>query len=151
MDNSKFSQRLKDILLYSKEEAIRLGDNEILPEHFFLGMLRDGDFDLMRIIESSGINVSEAKKSIERQLRRDKMLPPTEAEYIPFAQSSQKMLNQVGDEASGLHAEFVGPEHLLLTILKDKENTITTMFNVNNIDYEKLRERFKVNPTFETD
>ena len=149
MDDSKFSERLKDILLYSKEEAIRLGDNEILPEHFFLGMLRDGDFDLMQVLEGVGINTVEAKKSIERQLRRDKMLLPGEAEYIPFAKSSQRILNQVPSEAKALHAEQAGPEHLLLTILKDKENTVTTMFQANNTDYEKLRERFTINPTFE--
>ncbi|MBO7596836.1 MAG: ATP-dependent Clp protease ATP-binding subunit [Bacteroidales bacterium] len=149
MDDSKFSERLKDILLYSKEEAIRLGDNEILPEHFFLGMLRDGDFDLMQVIQGVGINTVEAKKSIERQLRRDKMLLPGEAEYIPFAKSSQRILNQVSSEAKALHAEQAGPEHLLLTILKDKENTVATMFQANNIDYEKLRERFTINPTFE--
>ncbi len=149
MDDSKFSEKLKDILLYSKEEAIRLGDREILPEHFFLGMLRDGDLDLIEIIKSAGINLAEAKKSIEHQLRRDKMLLPGEAEYIPFAKSSQRILSQVSEEAKSLHAEQAGPEHLLLTILKDKENTITTMFNANNTDYEKLKERLRITPTFE--
>ena len=130
MDDSKFSERLKDILLYSKEEAIRLGDKEILPEHFFLGMLRDGDFDLMHIIEGCGINTIEAKKSIERQLRRDKMLLPMEAEYIPLAKSSQRILNQVPEEAK---------LQLQLSFLQDqKENGCHLVHNLPCQELHKM-------------
>ncbi|MCQ2974452.1 MAG: ATP-dependent Clp protease ATP-binding subunit [Bacteroidales bacterium] len=146
MKESKYSQKLKDILLYSKEEAIRLGDEEILPEHFFLGMLRDGNEELMEKITKLGIKTDEAKTIIEKKLKKDNILLPTETEYIPFSSTSESILNQAISEAIKMNSEIVYPEHLLLTILKDKNNSVTTMFTEKNIDYEKLRESFNDEP-----
>jgi len=63
--DAKFSQRIKDVLSFSKEEAIRLGNNEIAPEHLLLGILREGEGVAIDILVSLGVNLYQLKKDIE--------------------------------------------------------------------------------------
>ena len=74
--DSQFSPRIKDVLTYSREEAIRLGNEQIGPEHIFLGILRDGEGIAIDILTNLGVNLTEIKKAIEDSLRTESEIDP---------------------------------------------------------------------------
>jgi ATP-dependent Clp protease ATP-binding subunit ClpC len=64
--NQKFSQKIKDVLAYSREEAIRLGNSAINPDHLFLGILRDGEGEAINLLLSQGLDLSDIKKKMDK-------------------------------------------------------------------------------------
>ena len=66
--NQKFSQKIKDVLAYSREEAIRLGNTAINPYHLFLGILRDGEGEAINLLLSQGLDLSDIKKKMDKHL-----------------------------------------------------------------------------------
>ena len=83
MMDAHFSQRVNDILGYSKEEAIRLGNSHISPEHLFLGILREGEGLAVDILLNNGVDLLMLKGSIEKSIKADK-LNCVHQVYIPI-------------------------------------------------------------------
>ena len=84
--DAKFSQRIKDVLSYSKEEAIRLGNNHLAVEHLFLGMLRDGEGVAIDILLMLGAELYDLKKSVEDGIRKEEMWPRIICRIFPRMQ-----------------------------------------------------------------
>jgi len=82
--DAKFSQRIKDVLSYSKEEAVRLGNAYIGTEHLFLGILREGEGLAINILEGLNINLIDLKKAIEHRIRSEENFKLTDTENIPL-------------------------------------------------------------------
>ena len=118
--DSQFSQRVKDILGYSKEEAIRLGNSHISPEHLFLGILRDGEGVAVEILLNQGIDLLVLKGSLEKSIRIESPIPVADHEIIPLLRSTERILKLVYLEAKSLKSPVIDSEHLLLAILKMK-------------------------------
>ncbi len=91
--DSQFSQRVKDILGYSKEEAIRLGNSHISPEHLFLGILRDGEGVAIEILVNQGIDLLVLKGSLEKSIKVESPVPVADHEVIPLLRSTERILN----------------------------------------------------------
>ena len=89
--DAKFSQRIKDVLSYSKEEAIRLGNTEIGPEHLFLGILREGEGIAIDVLVTLGANLYELRKEVEGSLNPSGPIRITHTENIPLLKSSERM------------------------------------------------------------
>jgi len=137
--DSQFSQRVKDILTYSKEEAIRLGNNYISPEHLFLGILRDGEGVAIDILLNSGVDLLMLKGSIEKSIRAENPVPVPDNAVIPLLKSTERILKLVHLEARSLKSDTIDSEHLLLAILKDDNALVTRFLQEMDVDYHTVR------------
>ena len=137
--DSQFSQRVKDILGYSKEEAIRLGNSHISPEHLFLGILRDGEGVAVEILLNQGIDLLVLKGSIEKSIRVESPVPVADHEIIPLLRSTERILKLVYLEAKSLKSQTIDSEHLLLAILKDDNALVTRFLAELDVDYQSVR------------
>jgi ATP-dependent Clp protease ATP-binding subunit ClpC len=137
--DAKFSQRIKDVLSYSKEEAIRLGNSEIGPEHLFLGILREGEGIAIDVLVTLGANLYELRKEIEGSLSPSGPIKVTNTDNIPLLKSSERILKLVYLEAKSLNKSTIDTGHLLLAILKEENGTVTKVLSGHEIDYTNVR------------
>jgi ATP-dependent Clp protease ATP-binding subunit ClpC len=137
--DSKFSQRIKDVLTYSKEEAIRLGNTEIAPEHIFLGILREGEGIAIDVLISLGANLYDLRKEIEAEISPTGPVKITSTDNIPLLKSSERILKLVYLEAKSLKKTTIDTGHLLLAILKDETSRISQVLYDYHIDYDKVK------------
>ena len=137
--DSQFSQRVKDILGYSKEEAIRLGNSHISPEHLFLGILRDGEGVAVEILLNQGIDLLVLKGSLEKSIRIESPIPVADHEIIPLLRSTERILKLVYLEAKSLKSPVIDSEHLLLAILKDENALVTRFLSELDVNYQTVR------------
>jgi ATP-dependent Clp protease ATP-binding subunit ClpC len=137
--DSQFSQRVKDILSYSKEEAIRLGNSHISPEHLFLGILRDGEGVAVDMMINSGVDLLVLKGSIEKSIKVENPVPVADHTVIPLLRSTERILKLVYLEAKALKSSTIDTEHLLLAILKDENTLVTRFLSELDVDYQSVR------------
>jgi ATP-dependent Clp protease ATP-binding subunit ClpC len=137
--DSQFSQRVKDILGYSKEEAIRLGNSHISPEHLFLGILRDGEGTAIEILINQGIDLMVLKGSLEKSIKVESPVPVADHEVIPLLRSTERILKLVYLEAKALKSSTIESEHLLLAILKDENALVTRFLSEMDVDYQSVK------------
>jgi len=137
--DSQFSQRVKDILGYSKEEAIRLGNSHISPEHLFLGILRDGESAAIEILINQGIDLMVLKGSLEKSIKVESPIPVADNEVIPLLRSTERILKLVYLEAKSLKSPTIDTEHLLLAILKDENALVTRFLTELDVTYQSVR------------
>jgi ATP-dependent Clp protease ATP-binding subunit ClpC len=150
--DSQFSQRVKDILGYSKEEAIRLGNSHISPEHLFLGILRDGESVAIEILMNQGIDLMVLKGSLEKSIKVESPVPVADHEVIPLLRSTERILKLVYLEAKALKSNTIDTEHLLLAILKDENALVTRFLSELDVDYQSVRKMVETeSPTSKAD
>lgn len=137
--DAKFSQRIKDVLIYSKEEAIRLGNSYIGTEHLLLGILRDGEGLAVEILEKSKIDFSELKKAIENRIKSDDLVTVENIDNMPLFKTAERALKLVYLEAKSFNTTTINTGHLLLAILKDENNLATQMLDEQHIDYYTVK------------
>ena len=135
--NNQFTPRVSDIIMYSKEEANRLENTYIGPEHLLLGLIREGEGKAIEILFNLHIDLKELKKEIENKLR------PIEAtrlnnEDINFNDDASKILKLCILEARQQKSETVDSEHILLAIMRQKSNQASLILNEHNVTYEKV-------------
>lgn len=142
--DAKFSQRIKDVLSYSREEAVRLGHSFIGTEHLFLGILRDGEGVAIDVLVSLGIELVDFKKNIEKQLiAQNPEKEVKDPENIPLLRNAERVLKLIYLEAKALNNATIDTGHLLLAILKDEGNLVAQMLENLKIDYEVIRSELK--------
>jgi len=141
--DAKFSQRIKDVLSYSKEEAIRLGNTEIGPEHLFLGILREGEGIAIDVLVTLGSNLYELRKDIEGSLNPSGPIKVTHTENIPLLKSSERILKLVYLEAKSLEKTTIDTGHLLLAMLKDENSKVSQVLEKHDINYANVRKELE--------
>ena len=144
--NNQFSQRVSDVIVYSKEEANRLRNSYIGPEHLLLGMLRDGEGKAIDILSKLNTNLTEVKSQIETMLKADTddmLLPDAE---VPLSNNAAKILKMCILEARGMKSSVADTEHVLLAILRDKDNRAAHVLELNNVSYAKVMELATLQP-----
>jgi ATP-dependent Clp protease ATP-binding subunit ClpC len=145
---AKFSPRVKDVITYSREEALRLGHDYIGIEHLMLGMIRDGDGVGMRLLKNLGIDAAELRRSIEQNLTPG-LRKTNNLANIPLVKQAEKTLKLTYLEAKTFKSVQIGTEHLLLCILKEHDNVVTKTLLKYGVDYDAARaelEGFLDNP-----
>ncbi len=148
--DSKLSQRIKEVLNLSREEAERLGNNFIAPEHLFLGIIREGEGRAIDALEAFNVDLSEIKRDIEIEMRSDEIT--IKGASIPLLNSSEKILKMIYLEARSLKESIVGTGHLLLAILKEKNNIAYKIMKEKDLTYDRFLNFFKgVNPSNRSD
>ena len=139
---AKFSQRVKDVLIYSREEAQRLGNDYIGLEHLMLGIVREGTGLAVRIMRNLRVDLMELRKKIELAVasHKDKSV---DAENLPLIKQAERALKITYLEAKLFNSELIGTEHLLLSILKDENNLVTKTFLNAGISYNNVKDELK--------
>ncbi len=135
---AKFSPRVKDVITYSREEAMRLGHDYIGVEHLMLGMIRDGEGVGMRLLRSLGVDSNELRKMIESGLAPG-IRKSNNLANIPLVKQAEKVLKLTYLEAKTFKSIQIGTEHLLLCILKDQDNLVTKNLLRYGVDYDAVR------------
>ncbi|NPA38103.1 MAG: ATP-dependent Clp protease ATP-binding subunit [Chlorobi bacterium] len=140
-----FSPRIRDVISFSKEEAERLGNHYILPEHLMLGILREGEGTAIKILKSLGVDLDKIKEELDKHLIAEK---PHQVKNIPLMKSSERILKLVHLEARALKSETINTGHLLLAILKEKNSFIWKVMTEENIYYDKVKQMMEaLNPS----
>jgi len=139
---AKFSQRVKDVLIYSREEAHRLGNDYIGLEHLLLGIIREGEGLAVKILRNMGVDLSDLRKRIEIAVASHKEMP-SNPENLPLIKQAERALKITYLEAKVFNSELIGTEHLLLAILKDENNLVTKTLNGLGITYDLINEELK--------
>ena len=132
--NNKFSKRVKDIMAYSREEAGRLQNNYIGPEHLMLGILRDGDGLAIQVLQDFDVNLKSLKEQIDSQIR-EVQEPDEGSNELVVTKSTEKILKMSILEARLTKSTPTDSEHLLLALLKDKKTLINSIMKSFNVDY----------------
>jgi len=152
MMDAHFSQRVNDILGYSKEEAIRLGNSHISPEHLFLGILREGEGVAVDILLNNGVDLLMLKGSIEKSIKADKPVTMADNDILPLLKSTERVLRLVHIEAKALKTKVIDTEHLLMAILRDESNLVTRFLTELDIDYSLVKKAVEAgNPAAQAD
>jgi ATP-dependent Clp protease ATP-binding subunit ClpC len=138
--DAQFSQRIKDVLSYSKEEAVRLGNSHISVEHVFLGILRDGEGKAIDALIALGAELYDLRISIEKTIKNDKPAPVADPESLPLLKSTERILKLVYLEARAMKESTIDTGHLLLAILKDENNYASRFLIENGITYNRVKQ-----------
>jgi len=137
---ANFSQKIKDIISYSREEALRLDNNVIGTEHFLLSLIRDGNNVAMQILENCGVDVYALKAQVEDLVRNkgtDNINANTQS--LPLTRQAEKVLRITVLEARTLKSRMVEAEHMMLSILRNQENPATQILEQNDMNYAKFK------------
>ncbi len=133
--NNKFSDRVKDIMAYSREEAGRLQNNYIGPEHLMLGILRDGDGLAIQILQDFEVNLKSLKEDIDSKIRQAQEPEDEGNNELVINKSTEKVLKMSILEARLTKSSPTDSEHLLLALLKEKKTLINSILESFNINY----------------
>ena len=146
--NRHFSSKVREIITYSREEAERLQNNYVGPEHLFLGMLRDGENTGVDILKLMGINLADLKHKIEKKINNDNNGNHliSENDEIVVTKYTHKILNMSMLESRLLKSENVDTEHVVLAILKDKSNIAAEVLENDGVTYQTYSSNFSGKP-----
>jgi ATP-dependent Clp protease ATP-binding subunit ClpC len=139
---AKFSQRVKDVLSFSREEAIRLGNEYIGVEHLLLGMIREGEGMAIRILSYLNVDMAELRRNIESAIVNPANHNKVN-DNLPLVKQAERALKLTYLEAKLFNSELIGTEHLMLAILKDEDNLVTRSVKKYNVDYDLFKEEVK--------
>tara|TARA_Y100000766_G_scaffold283353_1_gene298748 strand:+ start:3926 stop:6472 length:2547 start_codon:yes stop_codon:yes gene_type:complete len=142
--DAKFSPRVKEVISYSREEALRLGHDYIGVEHLLLGIIREGEGIAMRMITSSGINSKDLRKKLESKLDSGQLTEVKNSGNIPLLKQAEKVLKITYLEAKLFKSNMIGTEHLLLSILKEDNNIASSLLKEYNLNYESVKEELDI-------
>ena len=137
--NNQFTQRVSDIIRYSKEEANRLRNSYIGPEHLLLGLIREGEGKAIEILFNLQINLQDIKNQLEAIVKNNAENDTTYDENISFNDKASKVLKLCILEAKLLRNIAADSEHILLAIMKVKDNAAFHVLESNGVTYEKIK------------
>lgn len=140
--SNEFTQQVSDIVVYGKEEANRLQNDHIEPEHLLLGILRDGECKAAEILKSFYLDLKGIKNELETQLR-EKSILENYSQDISFSEEASKILTLSKLEARLMNDEKVDTPHILLAIMRDNQNNAYKILDKNDVTYEKIIDRLK--------
>ena len=137
--NNQFTQRVSDIIMYSKEEANRLRNSYIGPEHLLLGLIREGEGKAIEILFNLQINLQDIKNQLETIVKNNAENDTTYDENISFNEKASKVLKLCILEAKLLRNIAADSEHILLAIMKVRDNAAFHVLESNGVTYEKIK------------
>ena len=136
---AKFSPRVKDVITFSREEALRLGHEYIGVEHLLLGIIREGEGVAVKIMKESGIDLKDLRQKVENAVQSNNR-KSVNLGNIPLVKQAEKVLKITYLEAKLYKSAMIGTEHLLLSILKDEDNIATQILNKLKLNYDKVKD-----------
>ncbi len=152
MDDN-FSPRVKDVIAYSKEEALRLGHDFIGTEHLMLGLLRDGNGKAITILDALDVDLDHLRRKVEilspsnpnpSSLQKDK-------KNLHLTRQAERALKTTFLEAKLFQSSSINTAHLLLCILRNENDPTTKLLHKLKVDYDGVKEQFKFMITSDDD
>lgn len=137
---AKFSNRVKEVISLSREEALRLGHDYIGTEHLLLGMIREGEGVAIEILKKLGLSLEELRESIEEATRSTSTEKVKKLTNVPLTRQSEKVLKITYLEAKIFKSQLIGTEHLLLSILRDENNLGSKILDKLDVSYDVVKE-----------
>jgi ATP-dependent Clp protease ATP-binding subunit ClpC len=144
MDDN-FSPRVKDVIAYSKEEALRLGHDFIGTEHLMLGLLRDGNGKAISILDALDVDLDHLRRKVEilspatpnpGNIQKDK-------KNLHLTRQAERALKTTFLEAKLFQSSSINTAHLLLCILRNENDPTTKLLHKLKVDYDGVKEQFK--------
>lgn len=137
---AKFSNRVKEVISLSREEALRLGHDYIGTEHLLLGMIREGEGVAVSVMKKLGLSMKELRSAIEQATKGTATSNVKNLANIPLTRQSEKVLKITYLEAKIFKSALIGTEHLLLSILRDEDNLATQILEKFEVNYDLVKE-----------
>ncbi|WP_029287836.1 ATP-dependent Clp protease ATP-binding subunit [Pedobacter sp. R20-19] len=141
---AKFSPQVKDVISFSREEALRLGHDYIGTEHLLLGLIREGDGMAIKILRSLGVDTGKLRRSIEDAVRGTSSVT-VNLGNIPLTKQAEKVLKITYLEAKIFKSDLIGTEHLLLSVLRDDDNIASQILLQYGVTYDVFKQEVEVN------
>jgi ATP-dependent Clp protease ATP-binding subunit ClpC len=137
---AKFSNRVKEVISLSREEALRLGHDYIGTEHLLLGIIREGEGVAVGVLKKLGVPLEQIRNEVEKISKSTATHEVKNLANIPLTRASEKVLKITYLEAKVFKAQLIGTEHLLLSILRDPDNLATQLLNRYDVAYDVVKE-----------
>jgi len=135
--------KIKEILKKSFRESTRLGGNKIEPEHLMLSILDDDDSSVIDVLTYMGVDIEDLMSKIEGYVRLKIKNPNNGKKLLSLSETSKIILNTAELESDKLTDKFIGVEHLMLSLLKDKELDCVKVLSFQGITYKTFKESLK--------
>ena len=144
MDDN-FSPRVKDVISFSKEEALRLGHDFIGTEHLMLGLLRDGNGKAIDILNALDVDLSHLRRKVEilSPSNPNIMISSDEKKNLHLTRQAERALKTTFLEAKLFQSKSINTAHLLLCVLRNENDPTTKLLNKLKVDYDSAKEQFK--------
>ena len=140
---AKFSPRVKDVISYSREEALRLGNDFIGVEHLLLGLIREGDGKAIKILNEFHLDLQQIRQEVEKNLIKNSKKGVESLTNIPLVKQAEKVLKLTYLEAKLFKSSMIGTEHLLLSMLKDEDNVACRILNKYGVIYDNVKDELE--------
>lgn len=137
---AKFSNRVKEVISLSREEALRLGHDYIGTEHLLLGIIREGEGVAVGLLKKLGIALEDLRLSIEQASKGTAKNDIKNLSNIPLTRQSEKVLKITYLEAKIFKSQLIGTEHLLLSILRDEDTIASQILEKFDVNYDVVKE-----------
>ena len=142
--DSNFSPKVKEIISYSREEALRLGNDFIGTEHLLLGLIREGEGLAVRVLQTMQVDLFDLRKELEIAIKDKNNKPVANINSLPLTKQAEKVIRITVLEAKSLKSPTVETEHLMLSILKNKENVATQILHQYEVDYDRFKNELSI-------
>jgi ATP-dependent Clp protease ATP-binding subunit ClpC len=144
MDDN-FSPRVKDVIAFSKEEALRLGHDFIGTEHLMLGLLRDGNGKAIDILHALGVDLNHLRRKVEilSPANPNIVTASNEKKNLHLTRQAERALKTTFLEAKLFQSTSINTAHLLLCVLRNENDPTTKLLNKLKVDYDNVKEEFK--------
>lgn len=134
---AKYSQRVKEVMQFSREEALRLGHDYIGVEHLFLGLIREGENLALQVLSSLDVDLVLLRRNIENVIKRNTQASISfTSDNLPLTKQVDKILRLTVLEAKIMNSNIVNTEHVLLGMLKKKDNIVSKILEDNDVTYD---------------
>jgi len=144
MDDN-FSSRVKDVITFSKEEALRLGHDFIGTEHLMLGILRDGEGKAIDILNSFSVDILYLRKKVEilSPPNSDSSFTANSKKNLHLTRQAERALKTTFLEAKLFQNSIINTAHLILCILRNENDPTAKLLNKLNVNYENVKDFYK--------
>lgn len=142
--DSNFSPKVKEIISYSREEALRLGNDFIGTEHLLLGLLREGEGMAVRVLQNMNVDIFSLRHEVENVIKEKTTKPLDNLSSLPLTKQAEKVIRITVLEARALKSPTVETQHLMLSILKNKENPASSILLQMEVNYENFKNELNI-------
>ena len=141
--DENFSPRVKDVISYSKEEALRLGHDYIGTEHLMLGLIREGEGSAIHILEDLGIDLKDFRRKIENVSAPNISGQISTKKNLPLTRQAEKALKTTFLEAKLFQSQQIKTSHLLLCILRNEDDPVARILRQFDVDYDNVKREYQ--------
>lgn len=142
--DSNFSPKVKEIITYSREEALRLGNDFIGTEHLLLGLLREGEGLAIKVLQTMNVDIFNLRHEVENVIKEKSNRSLENLNSLPLTKQAEKVIRITVLEARSLKSQSVDTQHLMLSILKNKENPATNILQQHNVNYDNFKSELNI-------